>query len=94
MKLVLIVLLTFLISVLASVGYYVGDVMALYGYTYGFGLCISSTLFYSGAYGMKLIRKTDDAINHATSGALCAGLLVSHCAICVSKSRHRCHEIT
>jgi hypothetical protein len=25
---------------------------------------------------MRCVRKTDDFVNHATSGALCAGLLV------------------
>jgi hypothetical protein len=61
----------------AAIGYYVGDAMALYGYTYAAGLGMSSTLFYSGAYGMKTLRGTDDIYNYAASGTTNAGLLVS-----------------
>jgi hypothetical protein len=51
--------------------------MALYGYTYAAGLGMSSTLFYSGAYGMKTLRGTDDIYNYAASGTTNAGLMVS-----------------
>lgn len=61
----------------AATGYYIGDAIALYGYMYGFGLGIAGTLFYSGVYGLKTIRQTDDAINYGVSGAVNAGILVS-----------------
>lgn len=61
----------------AAIGYYVGDAMALYGYTYAAGLGISSTLFYSGAYGMRTLRGTDDVYNYAISGTANAGAMVS-----------------
>ena len=51
--------------------------MALYGYTYAVGLGMSSTVFYSGAYGMKTLRGTDDIYNYAISGTANAGVMVS-----------------
>ena len=44
----------------ASVGYYVGDMAALYTTTYGLGLGLGGTAFYCGTYGLKCFRKTDD----------------------------------
>ena len=52
----------------ASVGYYLGDMAALYTMTYGLGLGLGGTAFYCGTYGLKCLRKTDDIYNHALSG--------------------------
>ena len=57
-------------------GYYLGDAMALYGYTYGFGLGLVTTSFFSGVYGMRSLRNTDDPINYAVSGSLNGGIIV------------------
>lgn len=51
--------------------------MALYGYTYAFGLGFSSTFFYGGVYGLKKLRQSDDLFNYGISGAANAGLAVS-----------------
>ena len=59
-------------------GYYLGDAMALYGYTYGLGLGFITTSFFSGVYGIRSIRNTDDSINYAVSGSLNGGMLVRY----------------
>ena len=69
--------LSFYINLAVSVGYYVGDLMALYGYTYGLGLGFSSTFFYGGVYGLKKLRQSDDVYNYVASGTANASLAVS-----------------
>ena len=51
-----------------SSGYYIGDMMALYGYSYALGFGFGSTAYFSGTYVLKNLRKRDDYINHGLSG--------------------------
>ena len=52
----------------SAFGYYVGDMMALYGYSYAFGLGIGTTAFYSGTFILRSVRKKDDVFNYGASG--------------------------
>ena len=61
----------------ASVGYYVGDMAALYTTTYGLGLGLGGTAFYCGTYGLKCFRKTDDIYNYAISGGFNGAWIVT-----------------
>ena len=60
-----------------SIGYLLGDMAVLYGYTYGIGIGFVTWGFYSTAYASSLIRQKDDIFNHTISGALCGGLFGS-----------------
>ena len=57
----------------SSAGYYIGDAMALYGYTYAFGFGVFSTAYFSGTYTLRYFRNTDDYMNHALSGFVNGG---------------------
>jgi hypothetical protein len=66
-------------------GYYAGDMLALYGYTYAFGFGLISTSYFGGTYCLRHLRKKDDYINHAISGFVNAGWMVKKC---IRKCRH------
>jgi hypothetical protein len=58
----------------ASSGYYVGDRMYLYLYSYGSTALVFGTTFFTGAFALKTARGgVDDALNYSASGALNAG---------------------
>jgi hypothetical protein len=61
----------------ASVGYYIGDMAALYSVTYGLGLGLGSTAFYCGVYGLRCVRKADDMYNYAISGCVNGAWIVT-----------------
>ena len=64
-----------------TTGYYAGDMLALYGYTYAFGFGLVSTSYFGGTYCLRHLRKKDDYINHAISGFVNAGWMVNKCII-------------
>lgn len=67
--------------------------MALYGYTYAVGLGMSSSLFYSGAYGLKTLRGTDDIYNYAASGTTNAGLMVGDLCVSILNIMHYINKL-
>jgi hypothetical protein len=51
-----------------TVGYYVGNATALYGYTGGIGFGMFSCAFFGTTYVLQKARTTDDVYNYAASG--------------------------
>ena len=47
----------------ASIGYYTGQPAALHSVTYGLGMGLGSTAFYSGVYLLRCARESDDVYN-------------------------------
>mmetsp|Transcript_5044 Transcript_5044/g.5175 ORF Transcript_5044/g.5175 Transcript_5044/m.5175 type:complete len:166 (+) Transcript_5044:133-630(+) len=60
-----------------NIGYMLGDMAALYGYTHSFGLGFMSWSFYSVAFSAKLARGVDDVYNYGFSGAFTSGCITS-----------------
>ena len=60
-----------------SNGFYMGDMMALYGYSYALGFGVSSTAYFSGTYALRYLRKEDDYINHGVSGFVNGGWMTA-----------------
>ena len=60
-----------------SSGFYMGDMMALYGYSYALGFGVSSTAYFSGTYALRYLRKEDDYINHGVSGFVNGGWMTA-----------------
>ena len=56
-------------------GFYMGDLAALYGYTYSFGCGIYGVSFFGGNYALKHFRKKDDIYNPVISGSASAIVL-------------------
>ena len=54
----------------SAVGYYVGNMTALYGYSGALGLGMGSTAFFGTVYGLRHARQQDDLGNYAASGAI------------------------
>jgi len=59
----------------ASQHYYVGSGVFLGFYTFAFSAAIGSATFFTTTHILRNIRKKDDALNFAFSGALTGGLL-------------------
>ena len=62
-----------------TTGFYAtaGTSLALHGYTYSLGLGVASTAYFSGTFTLRNLRNRDDYINHAASGFLNGGWMVS-----------------
>jgi uncharacterized membrane protein YeaQ/YmgE (transglycosylase-associated protein family) len=58
----------------ASVGYYIGNFTALYGYSIAFGLCASSSIYFTTNFAVRHFRDADDYISHSISGSVTGGL--------------------
>jgi len=61
----------------ASIGYYVGDMMALYFYTYALGAGFVSTAFYGTTYMLRVARQQDDVFNYAVSGGVNSAWMIT-----------------
>lgn len=53
-----------------AAGYYIGDMMGLYGYSGAFGAGLASTAFYGTNYLLRCARQQDDVYNYAASGCI------------------------
>lgn len=67
-----------------TAGFYAGDMVALYGYTYALGFGIFSTSYFLGTFSLRYVRNKDDYVNHAASGFVSAGLMVRQRMTCTS----------
>lgn len=59
----------------AAQGFYMGDLAALYGYTYGFGSGVFGVSYFGGNHLLKHFRGTDDIYNPIISGTSTGMLL-------------------
>lgn len=58
----------------ASAGYYIGNFTALYGYSVAFGLCASSSIYFTTNFAVRHFWNADDYISHSISGSVTGGL--------------------
>jgi hypothetical protein len=61
----------------ASVGYHIGDMAALYGYSYFFSSGLFASGFFGGAYLLRSARQKDDYVNYMLSGGCNVGLITT-----------------